>query len=254
MPLIAGIILGGMSPSVWYGGDKIAALWMTFVGIVLLLLTGTFQVQAYIQSTILQPQLELLPPEKSSILTWRPPTDNSLNIRGENDQLPIGHWKVPNFSIKNSASVNAQDVSIKWTAARYDLSAVTANKPVFHGRRIDIGNDSFTLASPGAVPFTHPFSFSAVLEKPFITRTAETFIPLNVWNTAALYFLVSLPQKVGSRSDPYYFDLSIAWNIPENAKPARYRVKAVATRLGSADDDPPSVLSASIAFTVESVE
>jgi hypothetical protein len=50
LPLVAGIILGGLSPSVWYGGDKIAALWMTFAGLVLLLLTATFQAQTYIQA------------------------------------------------------------------------------------------------------------------------------------------------------------------------------------------------------------
>ena len=59
LPLVAGIILGGLSPSVWYGGDKLAALWMTFAGLVCLLLTGAFQVQAYIQSTVLQPQFEV---------------------------------------------------------------------------------------------------------------------------------------------------------------------------------------------------
>ncbi|MET4371648.1 hypothetical protein ABIA99_004347 [Bradyrhizobium sp. LB12.1] len=65
LPLIAGIILGGLSPSVWYGGDKIAALWMTFAGVLLLLLTGAFQIQAYIQSNILQPQFEVTPGKRS---------------------------------------------------------------------------------------------------------------------------------------------------------------------------------------------
>src|ERR1700752_4379648 len=96
LPLVAGIILGGMSPSVWYGGDKLAALWMTFAGLVCLLLTAAFQVHAYIQSTILQPQFEIISQQKS-LITWNPPTENVLIIKGENDQLPPGNWRVPTF-------------------------------------------------------------------------------------------------------------------------------------------------------------
>ncbi len=80
LPLIAGIILGGLAPSVWYGGDKISALWMAFFGVALLLLTATFQIKSYIETTILQPQFEIIKPERKSVLTWNPPTDNSLNI------------------------------------------------------------------------------------------------------------------------------------------------------------------------------
>jgi hypothetical protein len=65
-----------MSPSVWYGGDKITALWMTFFGLVLLLLTATFQIQSYIQATVHQPKFEVIKPEQKSVLTWNPPADN----------------------------------------------------------------------------------------------------------------------------------------------------------------------------------
>lgn len=147
LPLFAGIILGGMSPSVWYGGDKIAALWMTFVGITLLLLTATFQIQSYIQSTILQPQLELKSEEKS-VLTWDPPNNNSMNIKGENDDLPPGNWKVPVFAIKNLTPVNAQDVTIKWSAAKYDPATLTANAAIFQGRQIAIANKTRTFSGP----------------------------------------------------------------------------------------------------------
>ena len=95
LPLIAGIILGGMSPSVWYGGDKLTALWMTFFGVALLLLTATFQIQSYIQATILQPQFEVTKPDQMFVLTWNPPTDNSMNIKGENDNLQPGGWRTP---------------------------------------------------------------------------------------------------------------------------------------------------------------
>ena len=249
LPLIGGIILGGMSPSVWYGGDKITALWMTFFGVVLLLLTVAFQVQSYVQANILQPQLEIVKPDQKSILTWNPPTDNSMNVRGENDKLPPGGWRVPIFTIRNKAPINAQDVTVKWSAARYDPATLTANRPIFQGRQVVISNGLIIFSAPGGVPFQNPFEFSASVDKPFITKSSETFIPLSVWNTAALFFLASLPTQMGDRSEPYYFDLEISWNIPSNAPPARYRIKAVATNLKSSSGSPE--FQASIDFSVE---
>lgn len=249
LPLVAGIILGGLSPSVWYGGDKIAALWMTFAGLVLLLLTGAFQVQAYIQTTILQPQFEVTA-EQKSVLTWNPPADNSLNIKGENDNLPPGGWKVPAFTIKNQTPVNAQDVKVKWSAARYDPATMTANAPILHGRQITIANNLITL-NGGGVPFQNPFGFETTIDKPFITRSAETFIPIDVWDTAALFFFSTLPDQTGARSEPYYFDLEISWNIPDNAKPSRHRIKAVATRANSAAGNGSPVFQATVEFFVE---
>jgi hypothetical protein len=204
---------------------------MTFAGVVLLLLTATFQVQAYIQSTVLQPQFEIIPQQKS-ILSWRPPGNNSLQVIAENDQLPPDQWRVPLFSVKNTTPINAQDVRVRWSATRYDVAAVTANAPVLHDAQVTIENDSITL-SRGGFPFRTDIGFSATIEKPFITRSSETFIPLSVWNTAAVFFLATLPAQPGARSEPYYFDLEIFWSIPENAKPARYRVKAVATNTKS---------------------
>jgi hypothetical protein len=248
LPLIAGIILGGISPSVWYGGDKIAALWLAFVGVGLLLLTGAFQIQAYIQQTILQPQFELLKPEQKSILRWNPPTDNMMNIRGENDgALPPDQWRVPLFKIKNNTPINAQDVRLVWSAAKYDPTALIANKPIFQGRQIDITTDYVTMSGP-TNSSRNLFKFSAEQEKPFITKSTEIWLPIEVWDTGALFFLATLPPEVGGRSEPYYFDLQITWNIPANTNPARYRIKAVATNA-----TPPGgpAMIATIDFTVE---
>jgi hypothetical protein len=62
---LGGIILSGLGPSIWYGGDKIVALWVAFFGVVLLFLTGVVQIQAYIQATILQPNFEVASRQKS---------------------------------------------------------------------------------------------------------------------------------------------------------------------------------------------
>jgi hypothetical protein len=240
-----------MSPSVWYGGDKISALWMTFFGVVLLLLTATFQIQSYIQATILQPQFQIIKPDQKSVLTWNPPTDNSMNIRGENDQSPPGGWRVPIFTVKNKTPINAQDVTVKWSATKYDPAALIANRAIFNGRQISISNGMVTLSMAGGVPFRTPFEFSSDVDKPFITRSTEIFIPLSVWNTAALFFLATLPMQAGARSEPYYFDLEISWNIPSNATPSHFRVKAVATDIKQPSTPPE--FQASIDFSVEDI-
>jgi len=71
------------------------------------------------------------------------------------------------------------------------------------------GREQPGYALRGGIPFQNPFSFESTIDKPFITRTAETFIPLDVWNTAALFFLSQVPNEPGARSEPYYFDLAI---------------------------------------------
>ena len=204
--------------------------------------------QSYIQAAILQPKIELVS-EQNSILTWDPPKDNALNIKGENDNLPPGNWKVPVFTIKNKSPINAQDVNIKWSAAKYDVSTLTANALIFQGHQVAIAINSITL-SGGGIPHQNPIGFSAAYNKPFITRSAETFIPLDVWNSGALFFAATLPAQPGSRSEPYYFDLEISWSIPENAKPARYKIKAVATNTKLSGVTSPALM-ATIEFSVE---
>jgi hypothetical protein len=161
-----------------------------------------------------------------------------------------GGWKVPVFTIKNLTPINAQDVTVKWSAAKYDPATITANAPILQGRQIVIANNMVTL-SGGGIPHQNPLAFSATIEKPFITRSAETFIPLDVWDTAALFFFSTLPDQPGARSEPYYFDLEISWSIPDKAKPVRYRVKAVAINSKPAGVQTPA-LSATVEFSVES--
>lgn len=125
------------------------------------------------------------------------------------------------------------------------------NAPIFHGRQIQFADNMFTLIGPPGTPSgQNVIAFSASTEKPFITRSAETFIPLDVWDTAALFFISTMPMQTGSKSEPYYFDLQIEWSIPENSKPARYRVKAVAINTKPPTVESP-IFSAEIEFSVE---
>ena len=249
LPLIGGTIFFGLASNVWTGGHKIVALWMIFVGAVLWLITLTFQIQIYIQTTVLQPQLELEPTQRS-ILTWNP-LDSSMNIRGENDQFPPGHWRTPTFIVRNKSQISAQDIRIDWQAVKYDPVSLIANNSIFQTSQASFDSNSLVLSTPGGMSFQHPFEFSASLEKPFITpnRPAEIFLPLSIWNTAALFLISDLPVKSGERSQPYYFDLKLSWALPEGGKTQEFRVKATATSLTDLNAGPP--FRALVEFSIE---
>lgn len=51
LPIIAGILLGGIAGSAWYAGDKILSLWLAFAGLICLLLVATIQIHQYLSKT-----------------------------------------------------------------------------------------------------------------------------------------------------------------------------------------------------------
>jgi hypothetical protein len=68
---------------------------------------------------------------------------------------------------------------------------------------IQINQDAFVLnGAPNALPGNNPISFWSTNEKPFIIRSAETFLPLDVWNAAALYFVATLSPKSDQNPSP----------------------------------------------------
>jgi hypothetical protein len=245
LPLIASVVLGTIATGAWYGGDKLPAIWLGFVGNVFLLLTFTLQLQQYVSANILQPQLEMQNPVQRSVIEFKADGFTLMTFRGENEALPPGNWKLPVFPIVNRSSINAQDVNVKWSARPHDEAAVLAAsdrlkplKPQFASRRLNLGNTIYNLQPSTTVPM------------PFITRTSETFPPLDVWNEAAMFFVATLPDTPGSKSDPFSFDVSITWNIPDGAKPAKFRVKAVATN-AKLPSTPADTLVATVDFSVE---
>jgi hypothetical protein len=254
LPLVAGIILGGLVPSVWYGGDKLSALWMGFFGVVCLLLTGTFQLQRYISANILQPSLELSPSADRFILTWDSSFSNLLNIRGENDTTPKGYWRTPTFSIKNLSAISAQDVTFKWTATKYDSTVLISSPPRFKTATVNIiGDSELFIQTPNMGSAQNSFAFAISTSVAFITKSAEISIPLNVWNAAAIQFVGSMPDQANAKSEPYVFELSISWNIPDNAKPDRFRISATATNIKLSNAATPEVVAA-IDFAVQKMD
>lgn len=51
LPIIAGILLGGIAGNAWYAGDKILSLWLAFAGLICLLLVATIQIHQYLSKT-----------------------------------------------------------------------------------------------------------------------------------------------------------------------------------------------------------
>lgn len=243
LPLIAGLLLGGLAAAAWYGGDKTLAVWVGFIGAVCLLLTAALQVQQYVWSVANQPHLALVPSEQQWFLRWDPP--NSYQMQINNDPNPVyGAWKVPTFQIRNTGTV-AQDASIKWAVTPFQVDALIASSTRLKDQKVEVKSNEVRLApqsGPG-IAFLHPMEWSNTITLPFITRETTTFIPLSVWENAALFFIATLPDAPEAKSEPFFFEAQINWNIPEGGQPKRFRVKAVAKNAKLAGVSAPNFLS-----------
>ncbi|WP_156464289.1 hypothetical protein [Afipia sp. Root123D2] len=245
LPLIGGLLLGGVAISGWYGGDKSFGLWIGFTGLILFLLVAAIQIQQFIWQNVNQPDIDLVASTQRAVLKWNPSKGEAFTMFNEGDQLPRGHWAVPKLKLKNKSTYNALDAKISWSVAPYDLrkllespSLQKKNIAVLPGSQVQVGNTIYDVTQRHDLPII------------FITRDTDTFIPLNIWINAALFFAASLPPEPGSHSPTYFLDAVISWNIPDGGQPKRLRVKATATNMGPAgglDDE----FSALIDFEVE---
>jgi hypothetical protein len=84
----------------------------------------------------------------------------------------------------------------------------------------------------------------------FLGKRVESWIPIGLWNQVLVYFVATLPEEVGGRSPPVVFTATVKWNIPEGAKPARFRVSAVAANANTPGVETPK-LTAYISYTAE---
>jgi len=115
------------------------------------------------------------------------------------------------------------------------------------------GNMTTLGGAPQGRSFTFPTSFKTTVPMSFLTREGETFIPYDVWSQAALFFMATLSNNRGDRSEPVVMTATVKWNIPAGSKDARFRVTAVATNDAPINATTPTFLAA-IDFKVEKVE
>ena len=69
---------------------------------------------------------------------------------------------------------------------------------------------TFGSKTAPSTPFSHDLQWSASLPLPFITRETPVFIPLGLWQHAALFFIATLPDEPGAKSAPFFFDVQIS--------------------------------------------
>jgi hypothetical protein len=231
LPLIAGILLGGLAVGNWYGGDKTLAVWVGFVGAVLFLLTAALKGQQYVWRVADQPKLSILPSGQRSYLRWDPPASYQMQIN-DVPNPDYGAWKVPallKILVRNSGAV-AQDATIKWGVTPYEMQALIESSPRLKDNIILAESNRITLGSKTtpSTPWMHSLEWSVSVPLPFITRETTAFIPAAVWDHAALFFIATLSDEPHARSAPFVFDAQINWNIPEGGQPKRFRVKVIA--------------------------
>ena len=121
LPLIAGLLLGGLSVGAWYGGNRTFAVWVAFIGAIFLLLTATLQAQQYVWTVANQPHLALMPSGELSFLRWDPPNSYQMQINNIPDPQ-YGAWTAPKLRIRNAGQF-AQDATIRWGVTPYAREA-----------------------------------------------------------------------------------------------------------------------------------
>jgi hypothetical protein len=260
LPLVAGVLLGGIAGSAWYGGDKIPAIWIAFFGILCFLLTGTLQFQQYVYANLLQPEIELVPPSQRSILTWDPPARFFVNSRAEDKPSTAqDRADAPVIVFENKSSIIGQDASISWDIPLFEMQSLVDSSERLKSFDVKIDGDSITIGAKA--PITEPvglgvrYTISFKQSVPpiaFLGRRVESWIPIELWSQALLYFVATLPDTIGGRSPPLVFNVVVRWNIPEGNNAARFRVTAIATNANTPNVQSPK-LTAYIALRAEKI-
>jgi hypothetical protein len=260
LPLVAGVLLGGIAGSAWYGGDKIPAIWIAFFGTLCFLLTATLQFQQYTYANLLQPEIELVPPSQRSILTWDPPASFFINSRSE-DLPPATQSRStsPIIILENRSSIIGQDASITWEIPRFDVRSLVEGSNRL--RPYDVKVEGETITVGAKPPITQPvglyISFPNIFKQSvppiaFLGKRVESWIPIEVWNVALFYFVATLPETIGGSSPPLIFTAVVKWNIPEGKTGARFKVTAVASNANTPNVQTPA-LTAYISLRAEKI-
>ena len=105
LPVIGGILLGGIAWNAWYGGNKILALWLGFFGIICFMLVAVLQIQKAIQTDGSGTDI---PASKRSIVFVE-----YSNLPAEVTDLPFGKGIAIKFMLKNLGDAPATITKIK---------------------------------------------------------------------------------------------------------------------------------------------
>jgi hypothetical protein len=160
-------------------------------------------------------------------------------------------------SFRKQGSIIGQDASISWEMPRFDVQSLVDGSERLKSYETKIDGDAITIGA--RPPLTQPVGLStryqtvfkqSVPPIAFLGKRVESWIPIDLWAQALLYFIATLPETTASRSPSVTFDVAVKWNIPEGNKAALFRVTAVATNANTPNVPSPK-LTAYIALSAQ---
>jgi hypothetical protein len=154
LPLVAGVLLGGIAGSAWYGGDRIPAIWIAFFGVLCFLLTAALQFQQYTYANLLQPDIDLVLPSQRSILTWNPPENFMFTTRAEDQPVQPHRSFAPIIAFENRSNIIGQDASISWDIPRFDVKSLIDASSRLKAYDVKLDGETFTIGA--RAPITQP--------------------------------------------------------------------------------------------------
>jgi hypothetical protein len=186
LPIVGGILLGGLAGNAWYGGNKIVALWLTFFGLICFALVAVLQ----IQQAILQSKTSSQQPDVA---------------------LSFVYPKSPALVLTNNSDVIARD--IKWTVILLNMDLPDRDEPLpipiatFDWLRPRAISGPLTLFGSGLVapllkPGDHLFGSASVV-CPGCAR-GRTYIVYIVWGEGG-WFAEAEDEKSGDVIVPRNF-------------------------------------------------
>jgi hypothetical protein len=191
------------------------------------------QTHVYVATFVVQPKIEMDPPQVPSHFRWDGPPAMGPILKASTDQVLAGQSVTPKFKLRNASSIFAADVSVEWSAPSFDAAQLLQSSAQLQRFVRNITDSHFDFLVPTNAPapnnvFTITYGSLPrwTLSVPFLNRTVETWIPFEVWSRGLLQILSRLPDQPGTDAFDVEFRATVSWNIPDRGKPQSFAVIA----------------------------
>ncbi len=163
-----------------------------------------------------QPELSLTAPNERHEIRWSPTESNEIQI-GPEGKITDGSWFVPNFELKASTAVPAQDVSVRWQMDMVGIEKVVKSSTRLGDTKFDFGINKVQISGPSQKgDWVYNLAQAEIINFPFVTPVGvKAFIPITVFTNLMLYTVALMPEQVGSKIDPFAFTVTVSWNLPQ---------------------------------------
>ncbi|MDB5638062.1 MAG: hypothetical protein JWP51_2970 [Bradyrhizobium sp.] len=192
--------------------NKTVGLWIGVFGVLMVLLAGALGIQTLIWRKESQPKIALLAPVGRSVLRWDGLLkQNRVSVSSEEGTQSSQLFDVfPAVRLKTLNPTNAVDATVEWRSQPIDIQSLIASSSRLKRFDVVTAGDHITIASKGggSGPSDMPIAFTMTLSQTATTKVssitkqfAEATIPSQTWNNAALYFIATLSDTPGLRSN-----------------------------------------------------